>query len=71
MATLADEHRRIAGQFTATVEGTARRSGHRRAQHDLPHLGRIPRERAIDRIYTSDVYLHGWDLARATGQRDA
>lgn len=35
-----------------------------------PHLGEIPLDLAIDRFYTSDVFLHGWDLARATGQDD-
>jgi uncharacterized protein (TIGR03086 family) len=38
------------------------------AEHDLPHLGRLPLGAALDRIYTSDVFLHRWDLARATGQ---
>jgi uncharacterized protein (TIGR03086 family) len=28
----------------------------------------MPLARAIDRFYTSDVFLHTWDLARATGQ---
>jgi uncharacterized protein (TIGR03086 family) len=37
-------------------------------EHDLPHLGRMPLGQAIDRIYTADVFLHRWDLARATGQ---
>lgn len=37
-------------------------------EHDLPHLGRISLGRAIDMIYTGDVFLHRWDLARATGQ---
>lgn len=37
-------------------------------EHDLPHLGTMPLGEAIDRIYTSDVFLHRWDLARATGQ---
>ena len=37
-------------------------------EHDLPHIGRMPLEQAIDMIYTSDVFLHRWDLARATGQ---
>jgi len=36
--------------------------------HDLPHIGRMPLGHAIDMIYTSDVFLHRWDLARATGQ---
>jgi len=34
-------------------------------EHDLPHIGRMPLEQAIDMIYTSDVFLHRWDLARA------
>jgi uncharacterized protein (TIGR03086 family) len=131
MSHLADEHRRVAGEFTMTVEGTAAESwdqpappegwvardvvrhlvewsaaflqagagitlppgpsvdddpvGAWRAQsdavqallddahtadreHDLPHIGRMPLGHAIDMIYTGDVFLHRWDLARATGQ---
>lgn len=37
-------------------------------EHDLPHIGRMSLEQAIDMIYTSDVFMHRWDLARATGQ---
>jgi uncharacterized protein (TIGR03086 family) len=37
-------------------------------EHDLPHIGRMSLANAIDMIYTSDVFLHRWDLARATGQ---
>ena len=33
-----------------------------------PHIGELPLDQAIDRFYTSDVFLHTWDLARATGQ---
>jgi uncharacterized protein (TIGR03086 family) len=33
-----------------------------------PHLGEVPLPEAVDRFYTSDVFLHTWDLARATGQ---
>jgi uncharacterized protein (TIGR03086 family) len=33
-----------------------------------PHTGSMPLAQAIDRFYTSDVFLHTWDLARATGQ---
>ena len=131
MSGAADEHRRVAGAFTTTVEGTAPESWDRPApvegwvardvvrhlvewlpaflqgaagitlpagpsvdddpvgawrtqtnavqallddadtaerEHDLPHIGRMPLEQAIDMIYTSDVFLHRWDLARATGQ---
>ena len=37
-------------------------------EYDLPHLGTMPLGQAIDMIYTGDVFLHRWDLARATGQ---
>lgn len=33
-----------------------------------PHIGEVPLDQAVDRFYTSDVFLHTWDLARATGQ---
>lgn len=33
-----------------------------------PHIGELPLDVAIDRFYTGDVFLHTWDLARATGQ---
>jgi uncharacterized protein (TIGR03086 family) len=36
-----------------------------------PHIGELPLDEAIDRFYTSDVFLHSWDLARATGQEPA
>jgi uncharacterized protein (TIGR03086 family) len=42
-----------------------------RREHDLPHIGTMSLEQAIDMIYTSDVFLHRWDLARATGQDEA
>jgi uncharacterized protein (TIGR03086 family) len=35
-----------------------------------PHIGALPVDRAIDQFYTSDVFMHTWDLARATGQDD-
>jgi uncharacterized protein (TIGR03086 family) len=33
-----------------------------------PHIGALPLDEAVDRFYTSDVFMHTWDLARATGQ---
>jgi uncharacterized protein (TIGR03086 family) len=131
MSGPAEEHRRIAGAFTATVEGVAPDDWDRPApvdgwvardvvrhlvewfpaflqggtgivlpagpsvdddpvgawkvqtdavqallddpataqqEHDLPHIGRMSLEQATDMIYTGDVFLHRWDLARATGQ---
>jgi uncharacterized protein (TIGR03086 family) len=32
------------------------------------HFGEVPLDAAIDQFYTSDVFMHTWDLARATGQ---
>lgn len=37
---------------------------------DDPHLGGRPLDELVDMIYTGDVFLHTWDLARATGQDD-
>lgn len=42
--------------------------GRAHCDYDFPHLGRMPLEQAIGRIYVPDVFLHRWDLARATGQ---
>ena len=33
-------------------------------------MGELPVPDAIDRFYTVDVFMHTWDLARATGQDD-
>ena len=35
-----------------------------------PHIGNLPLADAIDRFYTSDVFMHTWDLSRAAGQDD-
>ncbi|MEU8802726.1 TIGR03086 family metal-binding protein [Spirillospora sp. NPDC048819] len=35
-----------------------------------PHIGTLPLDSAIDRFYTADVFMHTWDLSRATGQDD-
>jgi uncharacterized protein (TIGR03086 family) len=35
-----------------------------------PHIGEVPLDRAIDQFYTADMFMHSWDLARATGQDD-
>lgn len=37
-------------------------------EYDFPHMGRMPLEQVVDMIYTGDVFMHRWDLARATGQ---
>ena len=35
-----------------------------------PRLPEMPLPLAISRFYTNDVFMHTWDLARATGQDD-
>jgi uncharacterized protein (TIGR03086 family) len=35
-----------------------------------PHIGTLALPGAIDQFYTTDVFMHTWDLARATGQDD-
>lgn len=35
------------------------------------HTGDMPLDVAVDRFYTSDVFMHTWDLARATGQDES
>jgi uncharacterized protein (TIGR03086 family) len=34
------------------------------------HIGDVPLDRAVSRFFTADVFMHTWDLARATGQDD-
>jgi uncharacterized protein (TIGR03086 family) len=35
------------------------------------HIGEVPLPQAVSRFFTADVFMHTWDLARATGQDDA
>lgn len=35
-----------------------------------PYIGEVPLPEAIERFYVADVFMHTWDLARATGQDD-
>jgi uncharacterized protein (TIGR03086 family) len=39
--------------------------------YNSPMFGAIPLAQAIDQFYTTDVFMHTWDLARATGQDDS
>jgi len=34
------------------------------------YIGELPVDVAVDRFYTTDVFMHTWDLARATDQDD-
>ena len=33
-----------------------------------PHIGDVPLPQAVSQFFTADVFMHSWDLARATGQ---
>lgn len=33
-----------------------------------PHIGEMALPRAVSRVFTADVFMHTWDLARATDQ---
>lgn len=35
-----------------------------------PHTGDLPLADAVSQFFTADVFMHTWDLARATGQDD-
>ena len=34
------------------------------------HIGSVPLPEAVSQFFTGDVFMHTWDLARATGQDD-
>ena len=34
------------------------------------HVGEVALDQAVGRSYTSNVFMHTWDLARATGQHE-
>jgi len=35
---------------------------------DNPHVGMMPLPQAVSNFFTNDLFMHTWDLARATGQ---
>lgn len=43
-------------------------AGHGQDEFTHPFIGTLPLARAVDRFYTSDVFMHSWDLGRASGQ---
>ncbi|WP_181770319.1 TIGR03086 family metal-binding protein [Amycolatopsis pittospori] len=38
-------------------------------EHETP-MGKVTAEQHIDQVVSADMVVHGWDLARATGQDD-
>ena len=55
------EHHARAVQQVLDEEAPGSRFAH-------PRLPEMPLGQAISRFYTNDVFMHTWDLARATGQ---
>lgn len=53
-----------AGDVQALLDAPPDRAFHH------PRIGELPVDVAIDRYYTSDIFMHTWDLARASGQDD-
>lgn len=53
-----------------TGAGPPRRSGHGAQDAVEPAHRRAPLDQAVDRFYTADVFMHTWDLARASGQEE-
>lgn len=58
-----DHHARVVQAVLDDPASAAARFSH-------PHAGDHDVATAVDRFYTTDVFMHTWDLARATGQDD-
>ena len=52
----------------AAVQAVLEDPGQAETAFSHPMAGTMTVGEAIDRLYTTDVFLHSWDLARATGQ---
>ena len=64
--TARDVVRHLTDWFPGFLEDPATQT----AMLENPHIGTIPLAGAIDQFYTADVFMHTWDLSRATGQDD-
>lgn len=53
---------------TGTVQALLDDPERAAAQFSHEHVGSMPVAQAVDRFYTSDTFMHTWDLARASGQ---
>jgi uncharacterized protein (TIGR03086 family) len=55
-------------QHSAAVQALLDDPGTHERVLSNPHVGDVPLDQAVNNFYTGDVFLHTWDLARATGQ---
>lgn len=56
-------------QHTAAIQALLDGPG-RAEEFSHPMAGSFPLATAIDMFYTTDVFMHAWDLARSSGQAD-
>ncbi|MEV5001886.1 TIGR03086 family metal-binding protein [Nocardioides sp. LML1-1-1.1] len=57
-------------QHTAAVQAVLDDPASAEVTFAHPRLPQLPLPQAVAQFYTGDVFLHTWDLARATGQDD-
>jgi len=55
-------------RFNEAMQAIVRQSDLRDGEFAHPMAGTMPVGTAIDMLVTPDVFMHSWDLARATGQ---
>ena len=65
--TVADDPVAAWQHHTGAVQALIEARGDESFTH--PYAGTHRLADAVDRFYTADVFMHTWDLARATGQR--
>jgi uncharacterized protein (TIGR03086 family) len=63
---VADDPARAWDHQAAAVQALVEARGEESFTH--PYAGTHRLADAVDRFYTADVFMHSWDLARATGQ---
>jgi uncharacterized protein (TIGR03086 family) len=68
--SVSDDPRGAFEAARADVEAVLDDPGLAATECDTPN-GRMTLEQQIDEVISDDLVLHGWDLARATGQDDA
>lgn len=58
--------RHLTGQIQELLESAATAT----VTFSHPHIGTMPLATVLEQFYIPDVFMHAWDLARATGQDD-
>jgi uncharacterized protein (TIGR03086 family) len=58
------------GQLQGAVQALLDDPGSAELVLSNPHIGEVALPQAVSQFFTADVFMHTWDLARATGQDD-